>query len=57
MTGADGNDNVTHREMLLAFDEVIQEVKNELKQRGQENKFIGARVSHSRLPLSFLFIC
>ncbi|EKM82478.1 hypothetical protein AGABI1DRAFT_68123, partial [Agaricus bisporus var. burnettii JB137-S8] len=49
MTGADGNDNVTHREMLLAFDEVIQEVKTELKQRGQENKFIGARIIYSTI--------
>jgi hypothetical protein len=45
MIGVDGKDGVTHREMLQAFDEVVREVKDELKQQGQENKFIGARVS------------
>jgi adenosine deaminase CECR1 len=54
MTGADGKPNVTHREMLQVFDEVVQEIKNELKQRGQENKFVGARVGHLRFTLGKL---
>lgn len=52
MTGADGKANVTHREMLLVFDEVLREVKDELKGQGRENKFIGARVRLSRFAFS-----
>lgn len=51
MIGADGKENVTHREMVLIFEEVLQEVKEELRRRGQENKFIGARVRHFCLHL------
>ncbi|KAF9448874.1 Metallo-dependent hydrolase [Macrolepiota fuliginosa MF-IS2] len=49
--GADGKENVTHRDMLLIYDKVIQEVKAELKQRGQENKFIGARIIYSTIKI------
>lgn len=47
IVGAEGEANVTHRDMVVAFEEAIHEVKDELKKKGQENKFIGARVSLS----------
>jgi adenosine deaminase CECR1 len=57
MVGADGEDNLAHREMLMAFEEVINEIKDELKKRGQENKFIGARVKSTHLhPLCRLLM-
>ncbi|KXN92283.1 Adenosine deaminase CECR1-A [Leucoagaricus sp. SymC.cos] len=49
MFGADGRANVSHREFLSVFNEVLNEVKAELKGQGQENKFIGARVIYSTI--------
>jgi adenosine deaminase CECR1 len=45
MIGEDGRENVPHRDWLLTFDRVLNEVKAEMKQRGREGEFIGARVS------------
>ena len=41
---ADGQENVPHREYLRVFDQVVNEVKAELKSQGREDDFIGARV-------------
>lgn len=49
MFGADGMDTVMHREMLQTFDEVIQELKSDLKKQGQENRFFGARIIYSTI--------
>jgi adenosine deaminase CECR1 len=48
MVGADGQENVPHRQWLIDFDTVIKGVKEELKQQGRENEFFGARVAGSR---------
>ena len=45
MRGADGNENIPHREWLVVFERVINEVKMEMAQRGRPNDFIGAKVS------------
>lgn len=45
MVGADGQENVPHREMLLVFDRIVNEVKEEMKRQGRGDEFIGARVS------------
>ena len=47
MRGADGNENIPHREWLVVFERVINEVKMEMAQRGRPNDFIGAKVSFS----------
>jgi len=47
MVGEDGQENVTHRDMLTIFDRVTSEVKEEMKEKGREGEFIGARVSNS----------
>lgn len=47
MIGADGQENIPHRDWLLAFDRVQNEVKEEMKQSGREGEFIGGRVSLS----------
>jgi hypothetical protein len=50
MVGEDGQENVPHREWLRIFDKIMNEVKDDMKQQGREDEFIGARVrnlSHS----------
>jgi hypothetical protein len=44
MYGADGQDNVPHREWLAMFDRVINQVKAEMVEMGRPNDFIGAKV-------------
>jgi adenosine deaminase CECR1 len=45
MVGEDGKENVPHRDWLLTFDRVLNEVKADMKQQGRGDEFIGARVS------------
>jgi adenosine deaminase CECR1 len=45
MIGEDGLENVPHRDWLLTFDRVLNEVKDEMKRQGRGEEFIGARVS------------
>jgi hypothetical protein len=47
MVGEDGEDNIPHREWLVVFDRVLNEVKANMKRQGREDEFIGARVSES----------
>jgi adenosine deaminase CECR1 len=44
MYGADGQENVPHREWLVMFDRVINQVKAEMVEMGRPNDFIGAKV-------------
>lgn len=48
MTGPDGEENVPHREWFVVYDEVLNEVREEMKRQGRENQFIGSKVRHSR---------
>ncbi|KAG7092704.1 hypothetical protein E1B28_009034 [Marasmius oreades] len=43
---ADGT-RVHHRELMVIYDRVIREVKEEMKRRGREGEFIGARIIYS----------
>lgn len=61
MVGEDGLENVPHRNWLIIFDRVLNEVKAEMKERGREGEFIGARVSGPlgetfRIHISFQII-
>ena len=47
MYGADGQENVPHREWVAMFDRVINQVKLEMVEVGRPNDFIGAKVSSS----------
>ncbi|TFK42361.1 hypothetical protein BDQ12DRAFT_676083 [Crucibulum laeve] len=49
MIGADGQENIPHREWLIMFDRVQKEVKDQLKKQGKENDFIGARIIYSTI--------
>ena len=51
MYGADGQENIPHREWLLMFDRVINEVKQEMTSQGRGDDFIGAKVGFK--PLVF----
>lgn len=44
MYGVDGAESVPHREWVLLFEKVLNEVKEDLKRQGREDEFIGARV-------------
>lgn len=44
MTGPDGVENVPHREWLVVFDRVVNEVKAELESQGRQDEFVGAKV-------------
>ena len=42
--GPDGRNTLTHRDMLKIFGNVVQEVKDEMKEQGREDEFIGSKV-------------
>ena len=42
--GPDGRNTLTHRDMLKIFGDVVQEVKDEMKEQGREDEFIGSKV-------------
>lgn len=56
MYGPDGQENVPHREWLVAFDKVVNDVKDDLKKQGREDEFVGARVSNIYHQLDMLMI-
>ncbi|KAF8912035.1 hypothetical protein CPB84DRAFT_1812196 [Gymnopilus junonius] len=49
MYGADGRENVTHREWLVAVEKVMTEVKAELAQQGRAGEFVGVKVIYSTI--------
>ncbi|CCM05080.1 uncharacterized protein FIBRA_07287 [Fibroporia radiculosa] len=49
MTGPDGEENVPHREWLIAFDAVVNEVKVELRRQGREDEFVGAKIIYTTI--------
>ncbi|KAG5654129.1 hypothetical protein H0H81_007181 [Sphagnurus paluster] len=49
MVGEDGQENVPHREWLIMFDRVLNEVKASMKAQGREGEFIGARIIYSTI--------
>ncbi|KAF8637377.1 hypothetical protein AX17_002876 [Amanita inopinata Kibby_2008] len=49
MVGSDGVENVSHRDFLMIFDRVLDDVKAEMKQQGREGDFIGAKIIYATL--------
>ncbi|OJT14101.1 Adenosine deaminase CECR1-A [Trametes pubescens] len=47
MIGADGQENVPHREWLLVYDEVIAGVKRDLAAQGRSDEFVGSKIIYS----------
>lgn len=48
MYGADGRENVPHREWLLTVDNVMKEVKADMEKQGRASEFIGVKVCFFR---------
>ncbi|EEB91591.1 hypothetical protein MPER_10026, partial [Moniliophthora perniciosa FA553] len=44
---ADGRQDIPHRQLVAIFDRVLREVKEEMKDKGREGEFIGARIIYS----------
>lgn len=44
MMNADGEDTAPHREWLVVFDRIVNEVKATMAQQGREDEFIGCKV-------------
>jgi adenosine deaminase CECR1 len=44
MVGANGQEDIPHRDWIQMFGEIINEVKKDMKKKGREDEFIGARV-------------
>ena len=44
MMNAEGDETVPHREWLIVFDRVINEVKATMAQQGREDEFVGCKV-------------
>ncbi|KAH9848879.1 Metallo-dependent hydrolase [Lenzites betulinus] len=49
MIGEDGKENVPHRECLLVYDRVINELKQELAAQGRGDEFVGSKIIYSGL--------
>ncbi|EPS97019.1 hypothetical protein FOMPIDRAFT_1129241 [Fomitopsis schrenkii] len=49
MTGPDGVENVPHREWLVVFDRVVNEVKAELESQGRQDEFVGAKIIYTTI--------
>lgn len=47
MYDENGQANVPHREWLLDFDRVLKELKEEMKDQGREDEFIGAKIIYT----------
>ncbi|KZT07988.1 adenosine deaminase-related growth [Laetiporus sulphureus 93-53] len=51
MAGADGTENISHREWFVIFENVVNGVKKELRQQGRENEFTGAKIIYTTVRL------
>lgn len=49
MVGVNGEDNVPHREWVLCFQRVLNEVKAQMKKEGREEEFFGARIIYTTI--------
>ena len=47
MIGEDGQENVPHRDWMVAYDRVLTEFKAELAAQGREDEFVGSKMIYS----------
>ena len=47
MFAADGQENVPHREWLIAYDRVLNEFKADLVAQGRTGEFVGSKIIYS----------
>jgi adenosine deaminase CECR1 len=44
MYGANGQEDIPHREWVQMFSKIMNEVKDDMKKKGREDEFVGAKV-------------
>jgi len=49
MIAPDGQEHVPHREWLIIYDRVLNEVKEEMKKQGRQGEFIGSKIIYVTL--------
>ncbi|EGN95555.1 hypothetical protein SERLA73DRAFT_113169 [Serpula lacrymans var. lacrymans S7.3] len=49
MFGADGREDVPHRDWLVAFDQVCNEIKQDLHDEGRDDDFFGAKIIYTAI--------
>jgi len=49
MIGADGLENVPHREWLIAYENIVDQVKDELKRQGRQDAFVGSKIIYTTM--------
>ncbi|TDL25020.1 adenosine deaminase-related growth [Rickenella mellea] len=49
MVGEDGEENVPHRQWIILFGQVLDEIKTQMKTQGKTDEFIGARIIYSTI--------
>ena len=56
MFGADGQENIPHRDWLVAVDEAVKDVQAEMAKQGRANEFLGVKVRFYCLILPLMLI-
>ncbi|KAI8982866.1 Metallo-dependent hydrolase [Trametes punicea] len=49
MIAEDGQENIPHRVWFQTYERILNEVKDELKQQGREDEFVGSKIIYSTL--------
>ncbi|OBZ69171.1 Adenosine deaminase CECR1-A [Grifola frondosa] len=49
MFGADGQENIPHREWFVMYNRVLNEVKDEMKRQGREDEFVGSKIIYTTM--------
>ena len=44
MYGPNGREDIPHREWVQMFSKIMNEVKDDMKKKGREDEFVGAKV-------------
>lgn len=47
--GADGQNTVTHRDWVVMFEKILNEIQDDMKIKGRSDEFFGARIIYSTL--------
>ena len=50
MFGEDGHETVPHREWVIAYEEVMDEVLQKMRDQGRQDEFLGSKVHVNFLP-------
>ncbi|KAI0028515.1 hypothetical protein K488DRAFT_58421 [Vararia minispora EC-137] len=51
MHGDDGQENIPHSRWVADFEEVVEQVKNEMRSQGREDEFFGAKIIYTTVKV------